>query len=126
MATLRNKYHELGNWLNKLSMVTMDTADSLQNINLDKMSKEEVTVILTRVIKYMNQCGEFVEGADKATKETKTFVYAELGGESEILGPKDMWHCYLTRPFRFIVLILTWPFRQIRKCFIGTNTAKKE
>lgn len=85
MTTIRNKFHELGNWHNKISMATIVTREALEGIDLDKMSKEEVSEIIQKVVKDLGRFEGYIIGVDKVVGEIKPFIYAKLGKDVEIV-----------------------------------------
>ena len=42
MATIRNKFHELGNWHNKISMAVIVTKEALADENLWQLSSQSL------------------------------------------------------------------------------------
>ena len=84
MATIRNKFHELGNWHNKISLVSIVTKEILQDIDPAKVSKEELAGILEKSVKDLDKVADFVAGADQAVQDMKPFIYEKLGGDTEL------------------------------------------
>lgn len=126
MAILRDKFHELGNWLNKISWVTIDTKDTLEKIDLDKLSKEELSQLIQKVVKDLGKVEGFIVGADKSTEKMKPFVYAELGRDAEIFDKDELGHCFITRGFRNIVLGCIWPVQKALNSLKGLKGNKPE
>lgn len=120
MATLRNKFHELGNWHNKISLVTIVTRDALEGINVDTISKEELSAIIKKASIDLSKYEDYVVGADKVVREIKPFVYAELGLDAEIFDKSQTGHCWLTRGFRSMVVGCAQPVHKMLKKF-GTH-----
>ena len=89
MATLRNKFHELGNWHNKISLVAIVSKEILADIDLAKISKEELAEILEKSVKDLTKVVGFIAGADKCVDGMKSFIYEKLGGDTEIV-PKSV------------------------------------
>ena len=87
MTTVSKKFHELGNWHNKLSMALIVVGGALEKININTMSKDEVSKILKKTIKDIHDCEGYIDGADKASVMLKDFIYKEIGKDSEILEP---------------------------------------
>ena len=85
MATLRNKFHELGNWHNKVSMGSVVTKELLSDPNITKLPEDELRKVLVKAVKNLAKFEEFIVGADKVVDEIKPFVYEKLGGDTEIL-----------------------------------------
>ena len=84
MATLSNKFHELGNWHNKISMGTIVTKEALSDPNLLKLSPKELKEVINKAVKTLGKFEDYITGADKCVNEIKPFVYEKLGRETEI------------------------------------------
>ena len=85
MATIRNKFHELGNWHNKISMGSIVTKETLSDPSIAKLPPEELKEILGKAVKTLSKFEEYIDGADKVINEIKPFVYERIGGDTEIL-----------------------------------------
>jgi len=85
MATLRNKFHELGNWHNKVSMGSIVTKEALSDPKITKLPEDELKKVLAKAVKNLAKFEEFIAGADKVVDDIKPFVYEKLGGDMEIL-----------------------------------------
>lgn len=84
MTTLSNKFHELGNWHNKISMGAIVTVEDLSDPNLLKLPPEELKKVIDKTVKTLGKFGDFIEGADKCVNEIKPFIYEKLGRDTEI------------------------------------------
>ena len=60
MATIGSKFHELGNWHHKISLVTVVTREALEGIDLEKISKEELSQILQKASKDLGKNENFI------------------------------------------------------------------
>ena len=86
MPTIRNQFHELGNWHNKIMMGAITAKESLDGA--DKLSPTELTEIMGKVVKILGKIEGYVRGADEAVNFIKPFVYEKIGGDTEILPTK--------------------------------------
>ena len=85
MTTLSNKFHELGNWHNKIGMGTIVTIEVLSDPNLLKLPPAELQEVIDKAVKTLGKFEGFVTGADKCVNEIKTFVYEKLGKDTQIV-----------------------------------------
>jgi len=90
MSTLKEEFHALGNWHNKISMGSIVTREMLADPNLIKLPHEELKKIIAKAVKTMGQFEQFISGADKAAEKIKPFVYEKLGRDTEIPQRRDI------------------------------------
>ena len=88
MATIRNKFHEVGNWLNKISLGTALSRDLLDQEGLLDLPREELKNIIDQVVKHLGKVSECVMGADTAVCDVKPFIYEQMGGDTELPSAK--------------------------------------
>ena len=86
--TMRNKFHELGNWHHKISLAAIVSKEMLIQNDITQLSKEELKNTVTEVINYLHQIDTFIIGVDKAVEEMKPFIYERIDPEEEIPLPK--------------------------------------
>ena len=84
MATIRNQFHELGNWHNKISMAAIVTKEALTDENFAQLSSQELKERIERAIKNLNKIEEYIVGADETIGAVKPFIYEKIGGDTEI------------------------------------------
>ena len=84
MATVRNKFHELGNCLHKIAVNLMVENEELKAIDPAKMSEQELAQTLAEIIKRLDKIPDFIKEADDAMMCMKPFIYDKLGGDTEI------------------------------------------
>ena len=84
MPTIRDKFHELGNWHNKISLAAIVTRELLADKAVRELSSEELQKRIDKAVKNLDKIGEFVIGADEAVTSAKPFIYEKLGGDTEI------------------------------------------
>ena len=89
MATIRNKFHELGNWHNKISMAVMVTKENFADENLWQLPSQELKERIEKAIKDLNKIEQFIVGADEAVGAMKPFIYEKIGGDAEILTQRE-------------------------------------
>ena len=83
MPKIRNQFHELGNWHNKISMGAIIARESLDGA--DKFSRADLGKVIGKVIKILGKIESYVHGADRTVNSIKSFVYEKMGGDTEIL-----------------------------------------
>lgn len=89
MSTLREKFHELGNWHNKISMAAIVTGELLGSKNLAGLPVSELERVMTKAVKTLNKIEQYVVGADKIIEEVKPFIYKQIGPDTKVpLGTK--------------------------------------
>ena len=85
MATVRDKFHELGNWHNKISMGAITAREALQDAaQLFRVGQKES---IEKAIKILGKIEGYVKSADQTVSSIKPFVYEKIGGDSNI-SPK--------------------------------------
>lgn len=84
MATLRDKFHELGNWHNKISMGAITAREFLSLMVKRKLSKKELKGTIEKSVKILEKIEGYIEGADKTIDSMKPFIYEKIGGDTEI------------------------------------------
>ena len=86
MSTVRNKFHELGNWHNKISMAAIVTREILADKNLTQLPADELKARVEKAVNNLNKIESYVAGADNALIAMKPFIYEKIGGDTEIPG----------------------------------------
>jgi len=89
MASVRNKFHELGNWHNKISLGAMVTKDALKDKDIAQLSQEDIKKLFEKVVKTLGQIDEFIIAADKTVDDLKPYVYENLDPDAEIPLKKE-------------------------------------
>ena len=85
MATVREKFHELGNWHNKISMAAVVTRELLTTgKGIAKLTVEELKQVLSKTVKNLKRIEQAAVGADKVVDEVKPFIYEKLGAETQV------------------------------------------
>ena len=84
MTTLKDKFHELGNWHNKISLAAITTRESLMEKDLAQRPEKELSEIIEQTVKVLQKIEGYVEGADKTIDSMKPFIYENIGGDTEI------------------------------------------
>ena len=83
MTTLREEFHALGNWLNKISMASIIVKESLTDDDLTQLSPEQAKAIIAKATEILEKVSGYVEGADKVLVGMKPFIYAKIGPTTE-------------------------------------------
>lgn len=86
MATVRDKFHELGNWHNKISMAAITARESLQATK--QLSSSELSEAVEKAIKILNKIEGYVQSTDQVVSLIKPFVYEKIGADVKVY-PKD-------------------------------------
>lgn len=84
MMTVRNKFHELGNWHNKISLAAIVTREAIGENNLIQLSESQLRKVVTKAIDTLNKIEQYVINADKTIDDMKPFIYQKLGPETNI------------------------------------------
>ena len=84
MATIRNKFHDLGNWHNKISMGSTVTKEALSDPDLTKLPPEELKKIIDKSVETLGKFEGYIIGADKVTNEIKSYIYENLGADTDL------------------------------------------
>ncbi|GEM_PF-1261351 len=84
MDTLRNKFHELGNWHNKMSLAAIVSKESLADKEITKLSGAKIKEIIKTVNDNLAKIEKYVVEADRIVEEIKPFVYEKIGPETEV------------------------------------------
>lgn len=84
MSTFRDKFHELGNWHNKISMASIVSKEALSNVDVVNQPPEELKKTIDRVINTIGKIEDYIGGADKVIADLKPYIYDHLGGDTEI------------------------------------------
>ena len=84
MATIKSKFHELGNWHNKMSLAAIVVKESLTDKDAAKLSGQELKAFLDQAGKTLEKIEQFITGADKVIDEIKPFIYEKIGADADI------------------------------------------
>ena len=84
MAALRDRFHELGNWHNKISLAAIVIRESLADGNLTQLSELRLKEITHQSLKALRKIEQYVIGADKTADEMKRFIYKKLGPDTQM------------------------------------------
>ena len=88
MSTVRQTFHDMGNWLNKISLAAIVTKESLEDDKIPYMPPAEMKILLGKAVKNLAQVEQYVLGAAKLLEEIKQPMYDKLGSETSI-APKS-------------------------------------
>jgi hypothetical protein len=89
MATVRNTFHELGNWHNKISLAAMVTREALETSDWSTLTPEEQLALHSRAIKAFTQIEGFVLGADQTVQSFKNYIYKQLDPDCSMTEQVD-------------------------------------
>ncbi len=85
MSTLRQCFHELGNWQNKISLAAITSKEMLELLSSQNQLPEDSKATLDKVIKYLNKIDSYILGTDKLIESFKPFLYSKI--DPEIIIP---------------------------------------
>ncbi len=83
MSNLREIFHEIGNWHNKISIVAGVTRDILTGEDIDALSKDEIKEKITKMVDGFKKIEDYVINTDKTMSHLKAFVYKQLDPDAE-------------------------------------------
>ena len=84
MATIKSKFHELGNWHNKMSLAAIVARESLTDKDVAGLSGQELKALINQTGKTLEKIQRFIAGADKVIDEIKPFIYEKIGADADI------------------------------------------
>jgi len=84
MTTVRNKFHELGNWHNKISLAAIVTREAIGETNLTQLSEFQLRKVATKAIDTLNKIEQYVANADKTIDDMKPFIYQKIAPDTNI------------------------------------------
>ena len=84
MVTLRNQFHELGNWHNKISIAAIVTRESLTQKQPADLSLPEMRKLIEKVVTHLNKIEDFISKADETVMAIKPFIYETMGADIEV------------------------------------------
>jgi len=89
MATVRNKFHELGNWHNKISLAAITTKGAIEKQDITKLSDGDLRELMTKTVNNLKKIEQFIIGADETIGAFKPYVYKTLDPDVEIKVSTD-------------------------------------
>lgn len=84
MSTLRDNFHELGNYHNKISIASIVTRELLEENDIYKMEAKDLRKIVNKAIKNLQRIEEVVIEADELVTGIKPYIYEKVRPEQEI------------------------------------------
>lgn len=84
MATVRNLFHKIGNWHNKISVIAGVTRESLTSQDVTKLKGAQLKEKITKVIKALKDIEQNALGVDKITEEAKEAIYKLIDADTEV------------------------------------------
>lgn len=88
MATVRNQFHDLGNWHNKISLASIVTKDALIKKDVADMSKEDFQKLIAKVLENLSKIERYTISAEKLISEFKPYIYQNLDPDVEMAAGK--------------------------------------
>lgn len=87
MPTIREQFHTIANWHNKITMASGCTKDLLETKPLDTMTKEELKIQQESLIKLLGDIENNAVTADQIIQELKTFIYNKIDPQTQLPTP---------------------------------------
>ncbi len=84
MTTFKSKFHELGNWHNKISLASIVLKEMLLQKDLATMTKEELADITQKAIDILEKIEKSAIGADHVVQIIKPLIYQRIGADAEV------------------------------------------
>lgn len=75
MATIRELFHEIGNWHNKISMGAGVTKEILKRKSFDTFTHKELKEVNNMLIRRLSELEKHTLGADKVLIQLKNLIY---------------------------------------------------
>lgn len=88
MPTVRSKFHDLGNRLNKISLAAIVSQEVLKNVNIADDDPKKIKKAIDKAIDNFQKIGQFVADADEVIGSFKPYVYEALDPDIDILEKK--------------------------------------
>lgn len=79
MPTIREHFHTIGNWHNKITLAAGYLRAPLQDKALTKLTPEELKEKQEDLVVTLKKIDEYALTADEKISELKYFIYKELG-----------------------------------------------
>lgn len=84
MATLKSLFHEIGNWHNKISIVSGVTRENLKEKNLAPLETAELKQMLQGLVEIFNKIEQYTMCVDATVKKLKKNIYETCDLDKEI------------------------------------------
>lgn len=82
MATVREQFHAIANWHNKITIAAGCTKELLKEKPLTSLSPEELKAQQENIIAMFEKIENDAVGADKTVTELKAFIYNKIDPET--------------------------------------------
>lgn len=84
MPTIREQFHTIANWLNKITIAAGCTKELLSEKPLTTMSPEELKTEQEKLIKLLGGIESDAVSADQDIKKTKDYIYKTINPETSL------------------------------------------
>jgi hypothetical protein len=87
MPTIREQFHTIANWHNKITIAAGCTKELLQDKPLDTLTKEELKSQQESLIKLLGDIENNAVTADQIIQELKAFIYNKIDPQTQLPIP---------------------------------------
>jgi hypothetical protein len=87
MPTIREQFHTIANWHNKITIAAGCTKELLLDKPLDTLTKEELKTQQQNLVKALGDIENNAVTADQIIQQLKTFIYAKIDPQTQLPIP---------------------------------------
>ena len=84
MPTIRERFHTIANWHNKITLAAGCTKELLKEKLTTNLSLEQLKAELENAISILEQIENDAYGADQKVMELKTYIYKNVDPETNL------------------------------------------
>jgi len=84
MATLSTKFHDVSGHLTKIAVTALGAKDEIQDLDVSKMTSQEMAELVKKMCVVFGKVGEGVRGADETLMSVKNFIYQQINKDTII------------------------------------------
>ncbi|MCX5715538.1 MAG: hypothetical protein NTV07_01495 [Candidatus Omnitrophica bacterium] len=84
MTTLRDIFHSIANWHNKITVASGCTKEIMKIKPLDKLTKEELKIQQEKLVDLLGKIETDAVNANKQVEELKNSIYKKMGPETTL------------------------------------------
>ncbi|MDP8212580.1 MAG: hypothetical protein P9X22_04720 [Candidatus Zapsychrus exili] len=84
MTTIKNMFHDIGNWHNKITISSSVVADMIENTDIDAVSKENLKDELNKIKESLKKIEGYAMSADKIMIPLKKCIYQSIDPDKDI------------------------------------------
>lgn len=84
MPTIREQFHTIANWHNKITLAAGCTKELLKEKLQTNLSPEQLKAELENVVSMLEKIESDAYGADQKVMEIKTYIYKTVNPDTEL------------------------------------------